>query len=1047
MVARVWIVAGLLLISGCCALIYQVAWLREFRLVFGGSTTASAAVLAVFMGGLGLGNLLLGPRADRHPTPLRLYAQLELAIALTCALSPWLIDASRALYAALGGQTALGVGGATVVRLLITVVVLGVPTFLMGGTLPAAVKAVVAPDDAQRRAVGLVYGMNTLGAVLGTLLSTFLLLPSLGTRMTLWLACVMNVLLAFAAWRASLAPALATMMERRRMRKRQKREVWQATTDAVPPAFVPSSVIFASAFVTGCAFFLMELVWYRMLTPLLGGSTFNFGLILATALAGVGFGGALYPLLFRHRAPAAWHFALTCALQSIAIGIPYALGDRFALWSAGQLQDNTTFGQMVGAWLTITSGTIFPAALVSGVQFPLLIGLLGRGNERVGQQVGTAVACNTLGCIAGSLAGGFGLMPLLTAPGVWMLVIGLTSCTALAWLLVAWRQAPGRLRFIAPAACAALALLMLFATGPTAVWRHTSIGAGRSPFVGRTVNEIRFGKHQLYRATYWQADGVESSLAIRGPESLSLYVNGKSDGDSVGDAATQIMLGMVPAVLHAQPRTALVVGLGTGETAGWLAAIPDIERVDCVELEPQVAEMARRCAIVNHDVLNNPKLRLIINDGRESLTSTPATYDLIVSEPSNPYRAGVANLFTREFYQAVRQRLNEGGLFGQWMQSYEVDDETIGIVLNTLRQEFPHVELWHLKQSDLLIVASAQPPEYNVTKLRARLAEQPYRDALRIAWRAEGVEGFLSGYVGGPSFVAHLTTASRGKINTDDHNRLEYAFAKTVGSQSFVSVLEWRNDAITRKEQRPAVNGDVDWERVVDHYLLTFVADNSELPFVAGLNKAQTSRWRSWNARRLKQLPQSIEFWYQQKRSPETSTELVALASAMLKGDERAEGLIEQLRAKEPIEADALMAMLAFRDGENDVAAKYCERVFVALRTDPWSMETLMWSALDLSTRLGHRNKPLAKKLYEILDEPFAAHFADKERHAALLALAQQVGGETLVHHLETYEPYPPWDEGFLRLRAATYVNEKHPRAAQAERELQEFQRLSHSPR
>ncbi|RKG99074.1 fused MFS/spermidine synthase, partial [Corallococcus carmarthensis] len=197
--ARVGRVAPLLFGSGLCALVYQTVWLREFRLIFGASTAASAAVLAIFMAGLGLGSALLGARADRQARPLAFYANLELLIAASAALSPFLVEAVRAVYIALGGTPVMGLGLGTVVRLVLSLLVLAVPTVLMGGTLPAAARAVLSDADPQRRDLALLYGVNTLGAVTGAVASTFLLLEVLGNRSTLWSACLLNALVAIAA--------------------------------------------------------------------------------------------------------------------------------------------------------------------------------------------------------------------------------------------------------------------------------------------------------------------------------------------------------------------------------------------------------------------------------------------------------------------------------------------------------------------------------------------------------------------------------------------------------------------------------------------------------------------------------------------------------------------------------------------------------------------------------------------------------------------------------------------------------------------------------
>ena len=264
-------VAGLLFCSGLTALIYQTIWSRQFRLIFGASTYATAAVLAIFMCGLGVGSLLLGKRADGKARPLEFYGNLELAIAATAALSQPLLWVAGWVYLALGGSATLGLGGASAVRLVLAALVIGVPTFLMGGTLPAAARAIETGDDVRRRRVAVLYAANTIGAVAGALLSTFWMVETFGNRKTLLMAALVNLFVGF------LARAAA-----KREKPPAKSAVQTRTDNGGTP--VPPQFVFAASAVTGFAFLLMEMVWYRMLTPLLGGTTFMFGLVLATAL-------------------------------------------------------------------------------------------------------------------------------------------------------------------------------------------------------------------------------------------------------------------------------------------------------------------------------------------------------------------------------------------------------------------------------------------------------------------------------------------------------------------------------------------------------------------------------------------------------------------------------------------------------------------------------------------------------------------------------------------------------------------------------------------
>lgn len=466
-------IAALLFGSGTCALVYQVAWLRELRLIFGSSTGASAAVLAIFMAGLGAGGVVLGRRAERHARPLALYARLELLVALSAACTPLLTDLARRVYVALGGTTVLGAIGGTLARLTLATVVLGAPTFVMGGTLPAAARAAETRDDTRRRHLALLYGLNTLGAVVGATVATFGLLEALGTRRTLWAACALNALVALGA--AGLSRRVPAEPASPKGEATGSDESTLAASRTTPPSFV-----FAAAALVGFVFLLMELVWYRMLGPLLGGSSYTFGLILAVALLGIGLGGSAYALFGADRPATARGLALTCAAEALSLALPFALGDHLAVTTLC-LRSLHVFGfagHLVG-WSTVTAIVVLPAAFVSGVQFPLLVALLGRGRASVARHVGLAYAYNTGGAIAGSLAGGFLLLPLLTAQGAWRMCVVALAVIALGALWLEHR-ADGRLRpLLAPAVACTVAVLLSLTEGPTAAWRHSPIGAGR----------------------------------------------------------------------------------------------------------------------------------------------------------------------------------------------------------------------------------------------------------------------------------------------------------------------------------------------------------------------------------------------------------------------------------------------------------------------------------------------------------------------------------------------------------------------------------------
>ncbi len=797
-----WLVALMLCVSGGSALVFQVAWMRELRLVFGATTAAVAAVLAVFMAGLGLGSAVLGRRADRTANPLRMYGQLEIAVALMVALSPYLIGLAAKIYFGLGGQGTLGLGGATVVRLALAVAVMGVPTFFMGGTLPAAARSITAAGDVRRRALAVLYGVNTLGAVCGAYFATFYALETLGTHATLWLGCAMNLLVGLIAVRSSKSlPALEPREE-------------VAAEPAALALELDHVLVYAAAGVLGFVFFSLELVWYRMLAPILGGTTFTFGLILCVALFGIGVGGAAYNWVFRWVSPSWSVLALSCAVEAALAALPLALGDRLAILAGRLFIQATSFGQVVVGWCLVMSIVVLPVALVSGLQFPLLVALLGEGRTAVSRQLGTAYAWNTVGAIAGSLVGGFVAIPLLTAVGAWRALVVLLVLLS-AGLIVRAGSRAGRTAYVVVGVLL-FTLACAWQRGPTSLWRHSGIGAGRAIVPPRSnANATQMWINEHRRSMQWEAEGIESSIAITSPDGLSFVVNGKNDGNAIGDAGTQIGVSILGAVLHPAPKTGLVIGLGTGESAGWLAEMPGIERVDVVELEPAIDEMARRSSQLNKDVLNHPRVRRIYNDGREFVFTTDQKYDVIISEPSNPYRAGVAALYTLEFYQQVRDRLTAEGVFVQWVQAYEVDSLTVSTVLATARRVFQHVELWQSIPSDLQVVCSQVPIKYSVEEMRTRLGTPIMAEALRVAWKVDGVEGFLAHYLGNTAYVDGVESASVILPNTDDRNFLEYGFAKTVGFLTGFTASDMREAAVLAGHHRPVLTeGGIDWELV-----------------------------------------------------------------------------------------------------------------------------------------------------------------------------------------------------------------------------------------
>ncbi len=1018
--------------SGLCALVYQTTWLRELRLVFGASTPASAAVLAVFMGGLGFGGLVLGRRADRVARPLAFYGTLELGIALLAGISPLTIAAARHLYLATGGSATLGAAGSAVVRLLLTALVLGAATFLMGGTLPALGRAVTAVDDRGRRALGWIYGWNTLGAMAGAFLTTFVLLEALGQRKSLLLAALVNLLVGVTA--RSLA--------RRQPAAASDSNAALSTDSAAAPAAeppiagaVPLPPALAAAAIVGFVYFLMELVWYRLLAPLLGGTTYTFGVILLVALAGIGGGGLLYGAVAPRRRPSVADFAWTCGLEALLLVVPLALSYRLAVLTSmlRELAAFDFYGLVLG-WLVVCAVVVLPASLVAGYQFPLLVALLGGGRRELAAHTGKVAAANTLGAMAGSLAGGFGLLPLLGAPGAWRAATLLLAVLAFASALLrgggaATRGAASATRRIASAAAALAAAALCLAPGPGALWRFGEIGAGRGLVEAASPNEVRRRVLAEETQVLWEEDGRESSIALRTGAGYAFSVNGKTDGNARRDASTQVMAPLVGAMLHPQPRRALVIGLGTGSSAGWLAAIPTVQRVDVVELEPAVVRVARDCTPVNHGVLDNPKVRLHLGDGREHLLTRDERWDVILSEPSNPFRAGVASLFTTEFYRAVAERLAPGGVFVQWLQAYEVDASTVASVYASLTQVFPEVETWSTNGADLLLVASPEPLRHDLARDARRAADAPFAPALAHAWGVSGLEGFYAGFIAGPAFARRMAAAAV-LPNVDDRPVIEFGFARSLGRGSF-DVATLRAAVTPAERSIPALAG-LDWHRVAAMKRLRDLA-NEETGLPSGVDVATQARW-------MVGIRGVTPNWMAENSIVAFVLQAEALAD---RGDPRAEGPARSLLPTRPVEAHALLARYLLRRGQRAEGLAELERALVGYRRDPWPWFDLMRRLLDLALEQA-TDEESARRLLAAVGEPFSVGVLESRRALVHLQLAERVGGDACRAAFRALEPHPIWDEEVLRKRARCYLRTGDPLARAAMRDLQWF--LDHRP-
>lgn len=673
--------------SGAIGLGYEIVWIKILSLHFGNSAWSISAVVAAFMAGLGLGSWQAGRAARNVSRPLRAYAWLEFGIALFGLLSiPVFEHYDRfmaPLYVLLENHPVLFV----LARLVLAFAVLIVPTFLMGASLPVLVQGLSAKGRFER-VVSFLYGINTLGAAGGTLVTGFFLLPHAGIRFTLCLLAAGGFLIGALAWGVSRNAGVA----RPRGAKKPLRSAL--------PFRLPWSVLVA-AFVSGALGIFYEVGWARLLVPIIGSSTYAFSIILITFLIGIGLGSLVVGEIKSFSKAAEGFIGVSIALTALTAvaglfvvdHLPYFFVNLVAL--AKQNMPLFFMAQCV-----LAGSLMFLPTFFLGVTLPLCMAYLSDPANGAVEGVGRVYAVNTIGSILGSLLAGFVFLPYV---GVRLSVLIISGGGLIIGLVLFYRESrvPLRIRqagtlLIAFAAVGLYALKPVFDVANLqrgyfrAVQAHPVIPSGALP-------DLLFIR-----------DGVTSTVSVfRSPETTILVVNGKPDASTTGDLGAQYLIGHMPLAFNPSAKKACVIGYGSGATVNAVAGYP-VEKIDVVELEPAVLEASPFFESVNDNVLADPRVHVHVEDGRTFLKYRKDIYDVIISEPSNPWIAGIGSLFTTEFYGDVKRRLSPDGVFCQWIQDYEVSDETRNAMLNTLADVFPSIHLFHQK-GDLIVVASNGP--------------------------------------------------------------------------------------------------------------------------------------------------------------------------------------------------------------------------------------------------------------------------------------------------------------------------------------------------
>lgn len=756
------LVLTLFLLSGATALTYEVVWTRMLTLVFGATTLSVGSVLAAYMAGLALGAWYWSRRADHTTRPLRLYAALELGVVLTALLTPLLFAGVQVVYRALFVGGLSDFSALSWVRFFLCLPVLLAPTFLMGGTLPVLARFYTTNLAQIGRGAGDLYAVNTFGAVAGTLLAGFVALPTLGVRGTLFAAAALNLTVAVLAWGLS----------------RQAGETPPAVRAPAAPWRVPEAALGAVLVgfaLSGFAAMVLEVVWTRALVLIFGNSTYAFTTMLAAFLIGLALGAALAgPQADRARYP---FFAL--AMVELGIGIWAAVATPLIEWLPPvfvRAYDwfGGSFGALQVVQFVVCCLVMLPATLGLGAVFPLVSKVFAQRAGGAAQSVGVPYAANTIGTVFGALLAGFVFLPTLGLERS-VVLAGAIYLLVSALILVASREVPVR-----PVALAGAGLVGLVAVGHLAVVRLDPLVMGAGVYIKpdrftstgwmRAMAKSASQEEVVYQREGWGASITVLRYKIAGG-GLVLRANGKTDA-STGDLPTQVTLAHLPMLLHPRAKEVLVVGLASGCTAGSVLLYP-VDRVECVEIEPAMVEACRFFAPWNHNVLEDPRYHTVLQDARNFVLMTDRQYDVITAEPTNPWIAGVNNLFTVEYYRHCQARLRPGGIMCQWMPGYNFSPEELRTALRTFAVVFPHVTVWSFPKlrSDLFVVGSMEPVQLDLEAVAAGLAGPARRDleTMRVSDRWSFLAALLLD-------DAHVRQYSQGApLNTDDRPRLEFS--------------------------------------------------------------------------------------------------------------------------------------------------------------------------------------------------------------------------------------------------------------------------------
>lgn len=867
------ILSILFFVSGFSSLLLEVTWARLLTQMTGSGVRATATVAAVTLAGLALGAWLGGRRCDRLAAPLRAYAWVELGIGawalLTPALAAWTRRLAPLLQVFGSGEVDRASGS------LLTSVLLVLPgSFLMGATTPLMVRADLsvahlnlAGESAGLR-LGRLYGWNTLGGSAGALGAAFIVLPAMGLRTTCLFMASLNLTIA----------ALALSLARRQANRGPSTVAAQEERRAASPLqSAGNGITLLALFLAGAIGAICQVGWTRLLVLFFGSSVQALGLTLAACLAGLALGSSGCARALRScPSPGRISSMLCGAAAALLLSSLPLWGSLPVLAAMAQVYLGASFAGALALQALLCVLLILPPAAAFGALLPALTATLRAGEAATGRTAGSSYALDSAGAVVGGLVAVFVLLPRWGVEALlrWAVVAG----TALLIVLALSTSRSLRGKVGAGALCGILGCgavflpswdPLLLTSGPL-LYAAAYVRAGGMSWKG--VQEAMRRRGRLV----FMDEGADATVSVRRTSvgHLSLQINGKTDASDGGDLPAQILAGEIPALLHAAPSRVLIIGLASGTTAGSVAGHP-VERLECVEISSGVARAARLFQVANQGVLSDPRFNLLRGDGRTYLQQTSDLFDLIVSQPTNPWVAGVTNLFTEEFFRIARERLEPGGVLAVWVQGYAMHPDDFKSIVGTFQEVFPQCQLWEESAGGgdyyLLGRRGGHAPDLQEVARRMESSESVQADLARAG--IGDLADFLARFVASGAALERFSR-SAPRI-TDDNVRLEYTTPREIWGNRLPQLLS----SLEAIRQSPAI-------------IFPEILDASQKEFRASLAKRERGR-RDRIRLAISIRPQDLEAL----ASPSLSTALNLIRMGVA---EKAPELLRQARREAP---------------------------------------------------------------------------------------------------------------------------------------------------